>query len=357
MGSTDPAFETGIGSALLFGPMLWLAGAVFFDFVHFVLHAMLRSRVALLRALAWPHGVHHGWIDGRLEVQWQLQRRNVFCHIVPEYLTQLVFTAAVAWLLPLAFAVVLGLLQTGVFLYVLSQAGLDPNHRPVKRLDAYRPGPWTPPAYHALHHVHPDAYFSAYTKLVDVLVGSGAQLRGRRFLLLGGEGPFGPALAEALADHGVERIERAPHEPAAGLAGFDLASLDVLVLCDPEQDPTPRVEAFVAATRERRLPPEVWACHRRDDDATARHYHEDVRVHYRTIVLAEPDARTAARRVVGRVRRGCHYVHTGSLVAALGGWWRFRSTRPEPPLGARLVRRRDALEPLPRATQVQARGA
>ncbi len=30
--------------AIAVGPALWLAGAIFFDFVHWVLHAMLRSR-------------------------------------------------------------------------------------------------------------------------------------------------------------------------------------------------------------------------------------------------------------------------------------------------------------------------
>ena len=76
----------------------------------------------------------------------------------------------------------LGALQTGVFAFLLSHRGLDVNHRPVEILDAYRPGLLTPPAYHALHHVHPDAYYSAYTKAVDWLLGSAAQLRGRGWI-------------------------------------------------------------------------------------------------------------------------------------------------------------------------------
>ena len=82
--------------AIAVGPALWLAGAIFFDFVHWVLHAMLRSRWRPLRALAWPHAVHHRWIDRNLDVCWENQWRNVWCHIVPEYLTQLAFSAALA---------------------------------------------------------------------------------------------------------------------------------------------------------------------------------------------------------------------------------------------------------------------
>ena len=115
--------------AVALGPFLWLAGAICFDFVHGVLHAMLRSRWCIVRALAWPHAVHHEWIDRQLRVRWENQGRNIACHIVPEYLTQLVFTAGVAWLLPWPFAVVLALLQTGVFVAILSQRGLDQRFR------------------------------------------------------------------------------------------------------------------------------------------------------------------------------------------------------------------------------------
>ena len=120
-------------------PVLWLSGAIFFDFVHFVLHAMLRSRWRLLRALAWPHAVHHQWIDRELEVHWENQRRNIWCHIVPEYLTQLVFTGGVALLLPLPFAAVLAGLQTLVFRSILRARGLDLNHRPIAGLNDNSP--------------------------------------------------------------------------------------------------------------------------------------------------------------------------------------------------------------------------
>ena len=266
--------------AIAAGPFLWLAGAIVFDFVHFVLHAMLRSRWRLLRALAWPHSVHHQWIDRRLEVRWENQTRNVWCHLIPEYGTQLAFSAALLLVLPVPFVAVLVMLQTAVFAWLLGQRGLDPNHRPIAVLDAYRPGFHTPPAYHALHHVYPDAYYSAYTKLVDWLVGGGAQLRGRRFALHPARSAFGDALREGLAREGVEEVEGLESLEAERLAG-----LDVLVLGDPASPHVPAVEAFARATRGRQLPPEVWAVHAGPDDPAARHYHRDVRVNYRTIVL------------------------------------------------------------------------
>jgi len=330
--------------ALGLGPVLWLAGAIAFDFVHFVLHAMLRSRWRLLRALAWPHRVHHRWIDRELVVHFEYQRRNIWCHIVPEYLTQLAFTGGVAWLLPLPFAAVLAGLQTVVFLSILRERGLDLNHRPIELLDAYRPGFMTPPAYHALHHVHPDAYFSAYTKLVDVLVRGAALLRGRRIVLHRATGPFGQALDEALRAHGVRDIERVESIDAVALP-----AADVLVLCDPRTDEVPILEAFIDATRTRKLPPEAWVVHPRSDDATARHYLDDVRIHYRTLLVPEPDAlsagqaATAARRVLGRILRGFHYVSTEPLRSEFRGRRRFRATPPARPERARPVRHRSEL--------------
>lgn len=317
-------------SVLLVLP-LWVAGTVVFDTVHWVLHLMLRSRWRVLRALAWPHAVHHAWLDRELRVCWENQRRNVFCHLVPEYLTQLAWSGVLLLVLPRGPVVLLAALQTGIFLYLLSQKGLDINHRPIEILDAYRPSAICPPAYHALHHVYPNAYFSAYTKLVDWLVGGGAWLAERRYALVGAETELGRALGAAL--------ERAG---AAGIAGPEAAArrdLDVLVLCDPDEDTVSRVEAFVAATRGRQLPPEVWCVHRRADDPAARHYVRDVRVSYRAIIVPEPEAldAPAARRVVRRalfwLRRGMHWIPTRMGPGTWKAYRRFRGTRPQRPAG------------------------
>lgn len=335
---------TQIVAAIAAGPVLWLAGAIFFDLVHWILHAMLRSRWRILRALAWPHGVHHAWIDRELRVRWENRRRNLLCHVVPEYGTQLAFSAALLLVLPGVFVAVLVALQTGVFLGIWRAGGLDRNHRPVAVLDAYRPGLHTPPAYHALHHVYPDAYYSAYTKVVDALVGGAAQIRGRRFALRGPRTAFARALAAELSRRGAA-TEWWEREPDAS----EWSRLDVLVWCDPARSPVPAVEAFARATRGRQLPPEVWAVHDRPDDRRARHYHRDVRVSYRTLVVREPAqhepaaARAAARRALARIRRGLHGVPTGPAPRALVDGWRFARTRPSRPGAAPRVRHRAEL--------------
>lgn len=330
-----------IALALIVGPVLWLAGAVFFDVVHWLLHVMLRSRFTVLRALAWPHAVHHRWIDRELRVNWELQRANVACHIVPEFLTQLVFTGAMALIFPLPAIGVVLLLQCAAFAYVLSCRGLDPNHREVDWLDAHRPH-WMPfPAYHALHHVHPDAYYSAYTKLVDWMVGAGLPLPELRCVVRGPDGAFARAFADALLSAGVASLDTGPDARAEGA--------DVLVLLDPDEDVIGRVEALASATRRERLPPEVWALREAADDAVSRHYQCDVRVHYR--VLSVPDARslgpeaarTAAERTLFWLRRGMHFVPSEGGFEAFRAWRRFRSSEPQRPGAAAPARHRAEL--------------
>jgi hypothetical protein len=331
-----------IGTAILLALPLFLASTLFFDLVHWALHRMLRSRFRLLRGLAWPHSVHHAWLDAHLEIRWENQRRNIWCHLVLEYLTQVTFSGLLLIVVPQRFVVATLVLQTLVFALLLRERGLDLNHRPIAMLDAYPPMFLCPPTYHALHHVYPDAYFSAYLKLVDYVVGSGAWLRGRRFLMhRPGASAFGRALRDRLqSEIGAEVPEVAEPDEAS------LASTDVLVLCDASVE-VRLVEAYVRATRTRKLPPEVWCVHREPVDATARHYYRDVRVTYRTLVVPhaadERLARSAARIALFFLRRGFNYVPTTLGLSAIAGFWRFRRTAAARPEGAPRVRSRAEL--------------
>ncbi len=329
---------------------LWIAGTIFFDAVHWVLHCMLRSRWAVLRALAWPHGVHHRFLDERLEIRWENRRKNVFCHLVPEYLTQLAFSAALLLFLPAAPVIGCAALQTLVFGFLLKDRGLDVNHRPIETLDAYRPSFLCPPAYHALHHVYPDAYYAAYNKLVDWAVGGGAQLRGRRFAVQGARTPLGRALrACLLLEAGGEIPSLDDADGAAALARGALGAVDVLVLCDPGRAEAGWVEAFIEATRDRQLPPEVWAVHEHPAEGLARHYYRDLRVVYRSLVspgaagLDPHAARRAARTALFLVRRGLHYVPTRIRPGALLDFRRFRRSAPVRPPGVLKVASRAEL--------------
>jgi hypothetical protein len=318
------AVLTTIGGSLL----LWVVGTVVFDAVHWVLHGMLRSRWRLLRGLAWPHAVHHAWLDRTLSVHWELQGRNVWCHLVPEFLTQGAFTAGAALLVPAPIAWGCFILQAAVFVALLSYRGLDVNHRPIDYLDAYPPSFVCRPAYHALHHVYPDAYFSAYGMFVDWLVGGGLYLRGRTVTLAGTRTAFEDALCAELRARGGRIGDRID-----GPLDARLAEVDVLLLCDTVTVAGPLIEALAAATRRRRLPPEAWVASI-GTDATARRCYTDGRVLHRTLAMtdaAELDpaaARRAARVATFFLFRGARWVSTTVGLRAWRAYRRFRRTVP-----------------------------
>jgi hypothetical protein len=325
--------------AIVLGPVLWLAGAILFDAVHWLLHVMHGSRFGLLRALAYPHQIHHQWIDRQLVTHLEFRVANIFCHIIPEYLTQLAFTALVALTLPLPFAIVVGSLQTLVFLAVLYFRGQDINHRPAPRIDAYPPGWTTPPAYHALHHAWPDAYFSAYTKCIDWIVGGATQIESRSFAWVGDHSAMERAVGS--------EIERLGGQLSASRGVSSASDADVLLIGAASSQLQEIVESHIDQTRERRLPPEIWAFRHDPDAPLARHYMKDARVGFRLLLVPDPDApsisevarRDAARSALFWIRRDAHCV---SLAASAGrnAVKRFRRTSPEPPRGAELVKSR-----------------
>lgn len=311
--------------------LLWAVGATLFDVVHWLLHRMLESRWAFLRLLAWPHAVHHRWLDTHLQIQWQYQLANVWCHLVPEYLTQLAFTAMVWLLLPIPAVALCALMQTSIFIALLWFRGLDINHRPIEILDAYQPSWLALPAYHALHHVFPSAYFSAYGKLVDWVVGSGTMLAGRRFAIQGSADDFTRALCRAL--------EREGMTAACGVGEPRLEDVDVLVLCAPGDREPEFVEEFIRQTQSRFLPPEVWVMREHEPSGLARFYYRDVRVIYRSVLLAAADrtdprrATNAADAVVAGVQRGFNFVPAELGFDALRAFRRFRRQTATPPRG------------------------
>jgi len=317
---------------------LWAAGTVVFDFVHWILHAMLRSRWRLVRALAWPHAVHHRWLDDGLEIHWDLQTRNIFCHIVPEYLTQVAFSAAMLLVLPVAIVIGCFAIQTVVFIGLLCYRGLDINHRPIAVLDAHRPSIFAPPAYHALHHVHPDSYFSAYGKIVDLLVGGGCAIAGRRFHLGGGDAQLRETLRNCLKRRGAQVVEAGADGTPADPRGDDV--LILLPAADPAAAPT---ETFLARCAHDQLPGEVWDLRRDVDLAEMRFYERDPRVIYRRVSpRSGENAEELALRALFWLRRGLHHVPASWRDAAIERR-RWRATAPHPPTGAPWIRSRKEL--------------
>lgn len=299
--------------------LLFLASTVFFDVVHWILHRMLASRWALVRAVAWPHGIHHRWIDRRLRVNRRYRTANVWCHLVLEYVTQLTFAALLALVIPAWLAIGLAGMQTVVFLVLLRERGLDLNHRARPVVEVAEPAVYCPVAYHALHHAFPDAFFSSYVKVVDVVLGTAIDLRSLRIGLVGSSSPFGRSMGRRLRRAGVRDLVelRAPD---------DRVDIDVLVLCEPPADLAAQVESFLGANGGRQLPPEVWAVLESPSDAIARYYYRDRRCLFRPIVLPPdsmgdaPCVDRAARSALRWIVRGAHLPRTKGLYPSLRAW-------------------------------------
>ncbi len=282
---------------------VFLASTVAFDAVHALLHAMMRSRLRLLRAVGGLHGVHHRFLDRDLRVHEEWRRANLLCHVIPEYLTHLAFSGALLVLLPVRLVLPAVAVETAVFVWILRARGSDINHRPRSRVPAYRPLFFCLPEYHALHHVHPDAFLSSWIRTLDHLLGTGAVLGGRRVLLAGGGTPAGEALGRALARAGA-RVEAAPAEPERlrALAGPGQRYLsDALVLagCDEAETAAALVEAFLRAAAPGWLAPEVVVVDAGGCGSLFRRYRDDPRLIYRHLPWSPggPAERQAARAV------------------------------------------------------------
>ena len=107
---------------------LFLLSTVVFDVIHVLLHHFVASRFAWLRALGMLHERHHRFVDANLDVHEEYTADNLRWHVIPEFLTQVVFSLCLLWLL--CAPVVLGVmaLQTLVFLLILRTRGRDLNH-------------------------------------------------------------------------------------------------------------------------------------------------------------------------------------------------------------------------------------
>ena len=308
--------------------LLWSVGTIFFDLVHWILHALLRSRWRFFRSLAWPHTVHHRWLDHRLVIHGELQSRNIVCHLVPEYLTQATFCAAALFILPRNVVGGCFALQTAVFIGLLTCRGRDVNHRPIETLAAHRPCVFALPAYHALHHVHPDSYFSAYCKLVDLIVGGGCTLAGRRVYLFGGPQAVCEELSVAVRRRRADAVDANVHQWID-----EHGDEDVLVLLPAAPPGSAAVERFLAARVTCQLPPEVWDLRATVDAAAIRFYQGDPRVIYRHAppprLNDSARCEAFARRSVFWFTRGLHFV-PATWKRAPAEWWCFRRTAPAP---------------------------
>ena len=274
---------------------VFLASTVAFDVVHWLLHQLARSRSRPLRAIGSLHETHHRFLDAELRIHDELIGQNIRHHVIPEFLTQAAFSAALLLVLPISVVAGAFALQLGVFAWILRDRGLDVNHRGCENLAAFRPLFFCVPEYHALHHVHPDTHYSSWIKVLDWLLATGAKLEGQRVVWRGADDAPREAMAEALREEGA-RLEDGP-----------VAEADILVLAgdDPSDDELSEAAFFVASSRTSRLPRELWrlGAVRREAPIAG-----PPDVIYRELHLGAGDGAPACSRALGRIRRGLHAV-------------------------------------------------
>ena len=363
---------------LVQGFLVFVLSTLLFDALHWLLHRWGRSKNRLLRRFSRWHWVHHRFLDRKMRIHPELVWQNLIYHVLPEYLTSMagtvVFLLVFSWP-PIA---VVAALRTWMLIQTVREEGMDYNHMAMDRLSGQQGLLWVNQSYHAMHHIHPNNFFSSFANLFDLMFGTATQIDGRRFLITGASGAFGTAIKARLEKLG-GIVETAKHG-ADFIAGDytrmrdKLERADVLILAHGAKsqgawDANLRtfvdlIDLFVESSRSRLTPPEVWALgseaefhgdlgmpELRDYAASKRAfaqralgYYRSGDLLYRHIVPSSftsamgpgpMSADTAAGIALFFIRRGFHYVPV--TLTSLAVWNYFRFVRQKPPVNALAV--------------------
>ncbi|RAL08263.1 uncharacterized protein BO97DRAFT_461770 [Aspergillus homomorphus CBS 101889] len=265
---------------------LYLAGTVFFDWMHFLLHRWSRSQWRFLRLLSRYHQYHHLYYGRLLQFNPKYTRQNTRIALPLELLCQMLGNVVgwlVAWTIMMgrtecidrrALLIVL-VIQAGRSLVVILNDGKDSNHISYDTVPKDWSWSFVGPEYHALHHRYPDRYMGSAIKLFDWVAGTAYSLRGKVVVMTGGSGEFGQAIEKQLLAEGVRSI----HKPVIGkswtrqaatrlMPMLDQADILILANCtggmeDMESDCTLTIrliQQFLAqkAAQKGKVLPEIW---------------------------------------------------------------------------------------------------
>lgn len=326
-----------IFSSLLYIPLgivLLLLATIAFDVLHVCLHRFTVSSNKTLRALGALHTTHHQFLDTELRIQDGLVASNVWRHVLPEFVVQLLVTLGLSVIFPVPAVIVALFIETGIFVFIMwGTPGIDINHKNIGQLKAYRPLYFCVPEYHLLHHVYPVAYFSSWIKTLDHCLGTGTALQGRRVLLTETKTDFSLALAAELQRFGAVILSSDKKDSDNKDAG---KSADILVLCHkplPETDYQTKLEQFYQLHQSRKIPVEVWALVADTEflDASQSAYAQFAKklfsaekVIYRHLVAdGFPGDAGQVKKMVRNIRRGFNYVPVRFDIAMLKHYWQF----------------------------------
>lgn len=360
------------------GAVVFVVSTLLFDALHWLLHRWGRSKNRLLRIFSRWHWVHHRFLDRKMRVHPELVWKNLIYHVLPEYLTSIAGTVVFLFVFPWPPIVAVVLLRTKMLVETIIEEGMDFNHMSMDRLSGQQGLLWVNQSYHAMHHIHPNSFFSSFANVFDLVFGTGTQISGRRFLVTGASGAFGGAIKTRIEKLG-GIVETAKHgvDFSAGDYGpmrEKLARADVLILSHGAKsegawDANHRtfvdlIDLFIDSSRARLTPPEVWAlgseaelhgdmgmAELRDYAASKRAfaqralaYYRSNDVLYRHIVPSSftssmgpgpMSANTAAGIALFLIRRGFHYVPV--TLTSLAFWNYFRFIRQKPQVNALAV--------------------
>lgn len=369
-------FWSGLGTVVVWalqGALVFVVSTLIFDTLHWLLHRWGRSKNRLLRRFSRWHWVHHRFLDRKMRVNSSLVWPNLIYHVLPEYLTGMAGTLVFLLIFPWPPVAVVALARTWMLVQTVREEGMDFNHMSMDRISGQQNLWWVGQSYHAMHHVHPNNFFSSFTNGFDLLFGTGTQISGRRFLITGAGGAFGGAMKARLEALGgiVETAKHGVDFSAGNYAAIreKLARADVLILAHGAKtegcwDANYRtfvdlIDLFIEAGRARLTPPEVWALgseaefhgdmgmaelkdYAASKRAFAQHalgYYRSGDLLYRHIVPSSftsamgpgpMSADTAARIALFFIRRGFHYVPVTLTTLAFWNYFRFIRQAPAP---------------------------
>lgn len=359
---------------LLQAILIFVVSTALFDALHWLLHRWENSRFPLLRKFSSWHWVHHRFLGLDMQIDPSYVRANLWFHILPEYLTSLAGTLVFLLVFPWPPILAVGILRTIMLGMTLREEGLDYNHMSMDRVGGQLGLLWVSNNYHAMHHVYPHSFFSSFTNVFDLIVGTSCQIKGRHFLVTGASGAFGSAMVDKLTQLGatVETAKSGVDFFAGNYTGMQdkLARADVLVLAHGAKTEdcwnanyvtfTDLIDLFTQLGQSRLTPPEVWAlgsevefhgdmgleelrsysASKRAFALRARDYYRSGALIYRHIVPSSftsqmgkgaMSAATAASVALFFIRRGFRYVPVTLTGLAVLNYFRFRFfQKPQP---------------------------
>ncbi|MHA6692350.1 hypothetical protein [Devosia sp. A449] len=347
--------------------LAFVVSTALFDALHWTLHQWEGSSNPLLRKFSAWHWVHHKFLGLDMQINPAYARANIWFHILPEYLTSMLGTLPFLLIFPWPPIALVAVIRTVMLVMTLREEGLDYNHMSMDRVGGQQGLLWVDNNYHAMHHVYPHNFFSSFSNVFDLVVGTSCQIKGRRFLVTGASGAFGSAMVDKLTQLGgiVETAKFGVDFSAGNYAAMrgKLEQAEVLVLahgaktddCWNANNVTfcELTELFTEIGKTRLAPPEVWAlgsevefhgdmgmeelkaysASKRAFALQAREYYRSNALIYRHIVpssFTSPmgkgamSAGTAVNIALFFIRRGFRYVPVTLTGLALLNYFRFR---------------------------------